>query len=126
MVATTANSLDHVVLVVDDEKMVLNALARYLRRFFPKVVTATTPLEAESALRDNRVTHLVCDHWLGPGLPLGIDLVSHWKNDFPSIQKVVLLTGADVDTLVSPPGLDSIIPKTIDPTALTAELRGTV
>ena len=121
--ATTANSLDHVVLVVDDERMVLNALARYLRRFFPKVVTATTPLEAESLLRSNAVTHLVCDHWLGPGLPLGIDLVSHWKKDFPSIQKMVLLTGADVDALESPPGLDSIFPKTINPSMLTAELR---
>ena len=112
------NETELVLLIVDDERSVCRALTRLLDRQIRRIETATNPVEAEIILRSGRITHLICDHWFGPGQPLGMDLVSAWKQKFPSIQRAVVLTGTDINKLPAASGVDSILPKVVDPDEL--------
>ena len=109
---------EFVLLIVDDERSVCRALTRLLDRQVRRIETASTPIEAEIILRSGHITHVICDHWFGPGQPLGIDLVSNWKKNFPSILRAVVLTGMDISKLPSAPGVDRILPKVVDPDEL--------
>lgn len=106
---------EFVLLIVDDERTVCRALTRLLDRSVSRIQTATTPKEAEIILRSGKVTHVICDHWFGPGQPLGLDLVSQWKQTYQSIRRAVVLTGTDVEKLVKSDDVDKILPKVVDP-----------
>ncbi len=112
-----------VLLIVDDERSVCRALTRLLDRTVGKIQTATNPSEAEIVLRTGKVTHVICDHWFGPGQPLGLDLVSSWKEKYPSIKRAVVLTGTDVDKLADTKNVDKILPKVVDPKYLIEVLE---
>lgn len=111
-----------VLLVVDDETTVCRALSRMLRNYVDEIITATNPAEAESVLAMGKVTHLICDHWFGPGQPLGLDLVARWKKDYTSITRAVVLTGTDVTQLKTQPGVHQIMAKTVEPKELAIAL----
>jgi DNA-binding NtrC family response regulator len=105
-------------LIVDDEHPVCFALERMLRRDYRQVFTAFGPDDAAAILEAHPVTHVVCDHWLGPGLPLGIDLIPRWRRRHRTIERAVVLTGADVSGINPPPEVDRVLSKTEDPTRL--------
>jgi DNA-binding NtrC family response regulator len=109
-------------LVVDDESAVCRALRRMLRGRIGRILTAETPEDAEAALASAEVTHLVCDHYLGPGQTLGADLAAAWRGRHPSLRRVVILTGRDVGDIEPTPGIDCILPKTTDIEQLVALL----
>ena len=113
---------DAVLLVLDDESTVCRALSRLLSRRVREVLTAGSPAEAEAILKTGVVTHLICDHWLGPGSPLGVDLAAAWRKKYPSIKRTVILTGTDTTRLDPHPGIDAITDKTVDPEALVEAL----
>ena len=106
---------DAVLLIVDDERSVCRALSRLLDRQVKDILSATTPTEAEIILRSGKVTHVICDHWFGPGQPLGVDLVTKWRKSYPTIQKAVVLTGTDINRLEAGDAVDKILPKVVDP-----------
>jgi len=112
-----------VLLVVDDESTVCRALSRMLKKYADEIITATNPNEAESVLEMGEVTHLICDHWFGPGQPLGLDLVARWKKRYASISRAVVLTGTDVTQLRAQPGVYQIMAKTVEPRELAQALN---
>ena len=114
---------EFVLLIVDDERSVCRALTRLLDRQVRRIETATNPTEAEIILRSGNITHLICDHWFGPGQPLGIDLAARWKATFPSIRRAVVLTGTDINKLPRAEGVDRILPKVVDPDELIEVLE---
>jgi DNA-binding NtrC family response regulator len=109
-------------LVVDDESSVCRVVKRLLKNRFDEIAIAETPADAETVLASCDVTHVICDHVLGPGCPRGLELASHWKAAHPSIKKIIVLTGANVADLGLPPGIDFVVPKTTDPVDLASLL----
>ncbi len=109
-------------LVVDDESAVCRALRRMLRGKVDRIVTAETPEDAETVLSSTSVTHLICDHYLGPGQPLGADLAAAWRGRYPSLRRVVILTGKDVEDVEPSQDIDHVLPKTTEPLQLAALL----
>jgi CheY-like chemotaxis protein len=105
-------------LVVDDESAVCRVLRRLLRNKFDDIVAVETPADAEAVLASRPVTHVVCDQCLGPGQPEGLEIASAWRAANPSIRKLIILTGANVMNLTALPGVDLVLPKTIDPVDL--------
>ena len=111
-------------LVVDDESAVCRVMRRMLRGKFGEILTAETPADAEAVLASRQVTHVVCDQCLGPGQPEGLAVAAGWRASYPSIRKLVILTGADVKNLAALPGIDLVLPKTTDLADLAALLIG--
>ncbi len=107
-----------VLLVVDDDENVCKALRRLLRRDFDEVMTAKSSSEAGSLLESKSVTHLICDYWLGRGQPLGVELIPTWRRRFPSIDRAVIFTGNEIDSIPVPLGVDRILSKSLDPMSL--------
>lgn len=111
-----------VLLVVDDRRYVCRALARVLKYRFQQVHTAHTVAEAETRLRDHRVTHLVCDCTMGHDQPRTIDLVPGWRRNWPAIERVVLYSGTDLSGVEIPAQVDAVVPKGADPRELIEAL----
>jgi len=116
------NKSNFVLLIVDDERSVCRALSRLLENSIKTIQTATNPTEAEMVLNSRDVTHLICDHWFGPGQPLGIDLVAKWKKKYTSIKRAVVLTGTDISNIDTSSSVDKILPKVVDPDDLIKTL----
>ena len=112
-----------VLLVVDDESSVCRALRRLMVDRADEIVIAQTPADAETILHSKPVTHIICDHLLGPGQPKGMDIAKGWKDAFPTIRSLIILTGTDVRDLHCPETIDHVLSKTTDPVEL-AELLG--
>jgi DNA-binding NtrC family response regulator len=110
-------------LIVDDESAVCRALRRMLNHKVDRIMTAETPEDAETVLASTIVTHLICDHYLGPGQPLGMDLAATWRTRYPALRQIVVLTGKDVDGIEAASGIDHVLPKTTEPARLAALLR---
>ena len=113
---------DAVLLIVDDESTVCRALSRLLGSQVKDIYFATNPTEGEIILRSGRVTHIICDHWFGPGQPLGTDLVNKWRELFPAIKRAIVLTGTDINRLDAGKAVDKIISKVADPEELIEAL----
>ncbi len=111
-----------VLLVVDDESSVCRALRRLMGDRADEIITAQTPTDAETILHSRSVTHVICDHFLGPGQPKGMDIAKKWKDAFPSIRSVIILTGTNVKNLDPPETIDHVLPKTTDPVELAGLL----
>ena len=109
-------------LVVDDESSVCRAVNRLLRGRVGEILVAQTPSEAEAILRNHPVTHLLCDHRLGPAHPSGTDLAIKWRHQYDNIVRVVILTGMDLDDFAPAEEVDHILPKITDPENLAAAL----
>ncbi len=101
---------ERIVLLLDDSEITLKMLKRLLKRRFDVVLTATNARQAAAILRNNPVTTLVCDH--GDGHPSGGDLIARWRERYKSIEKTVVLTGADLESIDTPPEVDALLSKT--------------
>ena len=110
-------------LIIDDEASVCRALSRILRQKAQDIITAQNTADAELIMDTRDVTHILCDHLLGPGQPRGLDTAVHWKNEYPSIEKIIILTGTDAAFDAPPPGIDHVLPKTTDPLKLAEYLE---
>ncbi|MBN2526799.1 MAG: hypothetical protein JXR76_10420 [Deltaproteobacteria bacterium] len=114
---------DKVLLIIDDEASVCRALSRILSRKATEIITARSIADAELILDTREVTHVLCDHLLGPGQPKGLDNAIYWKSEYPSIEKVIVLTGTDAAFNAPPEGVDKVLPKTTDPLQLAEFLQ---
>jgi DNA-binding NtrC family response regulator len=114
---------ESILLVVDDESSVCRALSRILGKSVDVIASAFSPQEAETVLASKKVTHLICDHWFGEGQPLGIDLVAKWKEKYPFIRQIVLLTGTDVTRLTPQSDDILVMNKTVNPEDLIRALN---
>ena len=101
-------------LVVDDEAGICRHMARLLRGCFDCVHTATSQSDAERVLREERITHLICDYNLGQNVPSGAELISEWRGRFPSIGRAVLFTGSSKSEISILPGVDRVFFKPMD------------
>ncbi|MCP4677226.1 MAG: response regulator [Deltaproteobacteria bacterium] len=111
---------NRIVLLLDDSELILRMLTRLLKRRFDAVLTATNTGQAAALLRNNKVTTLVCDH--GISCPSGGELIAHWRKRYPSIEKTVVLTGADVESIEIPPEVDTLLSKTSKVSEIITEI----
>lgn len=111
-----------VILIIDGEATVRRAYARALKPDFDEVLTASDPAEALSVLEKRPVTHLVCGRSFGPDMPQGMDLIPKWRKTYPSINRALILTRADIAQMPAPPEIDGILAKPITPERLVKAL----
>ena len=111
-----------VLLVIDDELMVCRGLARLLGPAFQSVHIAGNPGEAEQTLDREPITHLLCDHYLGPDQPTGLDLVPRWRERFPGIAVAVVLSGSEIHDIAVRKGIDGFVSKPPDASDLRVAL----
>jgi CheY-like chemotaxis protein len=109
-----------VLLIVDDWPAVGRGLRRLFKKRFTDVLVATTPAEAEAHLGRPQAppTHLLCDYFLGEGLPLGVDLVARWRREYPQLTTVGILSGSEIARMELPPGVDALFEKPVDAAVL--------
>ena len=111
------DSLDgklRVLLIVDDDPRICRMLSRRLESSFDGFHTAGTPADAERKLKEESITHLICDFNLGEEAPNGTDLIAKWRSQYPSIERAVLFTSAPLNDKIKPAGVDALIHKTTD------------
>ena len=119
-----------IVLVVDDYRSLARTLEKHIGSAVDEVFTAGSVWEAQYILDSVPVTHLLCDLNItvedgsplqsGLTLPpvehqqsrLGFELAPYWREQHPSIQKVVIYTGEEVRDLRPPSGVDALVCKT--------------
>jgi len=114
---------DAILLIIDDEASVCRALSRILSKKAAETITARNISDAELILDTREITHVLCDHLLGPGQPKGLDNAIYWKEEYPSIRKIIVLTGTDAAFDEPPQGIDKVLPKTTDPMELAEHLQ---
>jgi response regulator RpfG family c-di-GMP phosphodiesterase len=90
-------SFHHVVLCVDDEINVLNALKRLFRKEAFQVLTASSGAEALKLLQENRVTMIISDQRM-PTMT-GTEMMAKVKETSPDIVRMILTGYTDVDTI---------------------------
>jgi DNA-binding NarL/FixJ family response regulator len=88
-----------------------------------EIRTALSPREGDAALRAGGVTHVICDQWFGNGEPLGVEVAAGWRAEHPTVTRVVIVTGRDVEQIRRPAGVDALVPKTATKEQLLAALR---
>jgi DNA-binding NtrC family response regulator len=98
-------------LIVDDRTDVLHALERFFALYFEQVMTAQDPLAAEKLLRERQPDLLLCDYWLGEEFPPSTEFLPRWRKDFPSLQRIVLMTGTNSSSIPPCPAIDDIFSK---------------
>ena len=101
-------------LVVDDDPRLCRMVSRRLESSFNTLHTASTLKEANRWLDKEEITHLICDHNLGEGVPNGTELVARWRREHSSIKRAVLFTGEHLDEAVELTGLDAVVYKTTE------------
>ena len=85
------------VLCVDDEKNILQALKRLLRREGYRVLTATSGHAGLDLLASNAVQVVICDQRM-PEMN-GIDFLAQVKERFPEVIRIVLTGYTDIDAI---------------------------
>jgi len=111
-----------ILMILDDESAVCRALKRTLRNRVDEIVSAENAHDAMTILESTPVTHVLCDHLLGPGQPRGMELVTDWKARFPNLKKIIILTGSAESRATPASGVDLVLPKTTDPADLAKHL----
>jgi hypothetical protein len=110
-------------LIVQKNPFVARSLARYVREHFDFVELAHSTKDAEAVLFDTTraPTHLVCGQNLGPGAPLGSELVPRWREVCPGIQCAIIAT-TEREMPDNIEGIDAVFFKPSSPTSLLALL----
>lgn len=90
---------EHVLLLVDDEPSILNALRRTLRSGEYRIVIANNAEEALDALARNEVGVIITDNRM-PGVS-GIELLRQVKQRYPQITRIMLSGYSDFTSLSS-------------------------
>ncbi len=107
--------MQRVLLIVDDHLDLAKCLRRSLKRDFEKVYVATCPEEAETFLDDNIAppTHILCDYYFAPDIPLGTELIQKWRERHTNIVQAAVITGAEIQTVDMPKGVDAVFRKPV-------------
>jgi len=112
-----------VLLIVDDDQTILEALRTGLARHFAVIYTASTPPDAEAVLNRHPVTHLLCDNNLGAQWRWGIELIPEWRLRHTRIQVAVLHTGDVPDPTWTRAQVDKVVTKPAKFAEIVAGLR---
>jgi DNA-binding NtrC family response regulator len=88
-----------VILLVDDEEPVLNALERTLRPDAYRILRVSDPVEALAVARDEPVSVVISDH-LMPGMK-GLDLLREVKGIRPEALRILLTGHADLQMAIA-------------------------
>lgn len=110
------------ILLVDDQADILRSLKRYLAPRHAAILVAATPFEADEQLLTGRPDTLICDYWLGDGLPTGTELIARWRREHDFLRLAVLMTGTSFDVLSGKEHADHILEKPLDLARLNAIL----
>jgi ActR/RegA family two-component response regulator len=89
-------NMKRTLLVLDDEEEIGRLFLRYFRKRFEAVHVCHKSADAEAILSSEPITHVIADHYLGPGEPLGADLIARWRGQFPDIRHAVIFTGSQI------------------------------
>jgi DNA-binding NtrC family response regulator len=89
----------HQILVVDDEKLVLNAIKRTLRSENYTTLTAQSGDEGLMLLENHDVELVISDYRM-PGMN-GLDFLKRVKKDYPHILAIMLTGLAEIEIAVS-------------------------
>lgn len=110
-------------LILQHNEFVARSIARHLREHFDAIDVRTTPSASGDVLGNAllRPTHVVIGQNFGPREATGDRVVPAWRAQYPSIERVVLLT-AEPDLPATLPGVDRVIAKD-QVVALLPELR---
>lgn len=90
-------SKPHTILIVDDEKNILNALKRLLRNENYDIQTAGSAAEGLEILKANKV-HLVISDQRMPSMT-GTEFLAKVKDEFPDIIRIILSGYTDIDSM---------------------------
>ncbi len=85
-------------LLVDDEKSVLNTLKRLLRKEEYKIITASSGAEGLEVLKNNNVQVIISDQRM-PQMS-GTEFFSEVIKEFPDIVRIILSGYTDVDAVI--------------------------
>ncbi len=115
---------EHVhLLIVDDDLTVLRSLRRFLSSYADHIYTVNTIDEAEAVLKDVKITHLICDHYLRDDKILGVEIIGGWRREHKNILHAVLLTGSNLESIRISKSIDAKISKSASPDGLVTTLR---
>jgi response regulator of citrate/malate metabolism len=93
---------------------------------FDPVFTAGTPEEAEAMLEAHRPRLLLCDYWLGNEFPPGTELIPSWRERYPTLERVALMTGTKAESLALTTCVDAVFQKPLNMEQVTDFLLGEV
>lgn len=110
-------------LVVDDRADVLDALERYFSLDFERVYSATTPELAEEIFEREHPPLLLCDYWLGPSYPPATELLLKWRERYPFLVRVVLMSGTKASAIPFCAAVDLVVPKPLHLSSLVQYFR---
>ena len=94
--SSTGKTAEHRILIVDDERSILNALTRSLTGENYRILTAESQ-EALSLISANRVAVIISDYGM-PGIS-GADLLKMVRKKQPRCIRVMLTGAADIDVV---------------------------
>jgi CheY-like chemotaxis protein len=112
------------ILVVDDTDLVRRAMVRLLGRYFATVLSAGTATGAEALLERERPPFLLCDYWLGQGVPPATSFIPRWRTSFPFLRRVALMTGTKASALHGAEGVDAVFQKPLELSEVIAFFTG--
>lgn len=91
--------MQHTLLLVDDEKAILNALKRVLRSTGYQILTAESGVKALQILQDNPEIQVVLTDYRMPGMTGG-ELLAEVQDRFPHVIGLILSGYADLDAVI--------------------------
>jgi CheY-like chemotaxis protein len=111
-------------LIIDDREAVLTGLSRFFGLYFERIHVARTPQEAEVMLEAHQPAVLLCDYWLGDRYPVGTELIRAWRERYPCIKRVVLMSGTNASSLGDVSCADAVVQKPLNLKVVAALLLG--
>jgi DNA-binding NarL/FixJ family response regulator len=111
------------IVLIDDDRSWLEALAEYLQRRGFSVMAATDPAEGLALLRKNNISVVICDYDM-PGMT-GLELVRSIRQQRGNVP-VLMVSSAEEPSLVNralAEGAWGFLPKTASPTHLVRKVH---
>lgn len=93
-------SKQHIILIVDDEKNVINSLSRSLRSPEYEIISTTEPKKAIEILYKRTDIDLIISDYNMPNMN-GIELLTEVKELFPHVQRFILSAYQDFNLIVN-------------------------
>ena len=121
---TLEGKLPHPLLIVDDRLDVLQALTRFFELDFECVLGAQSPPQAEQLLRVNQPTFLLCDYWLGESYPPSVEFIPRWRQEYPCLKRVALMTGTKSSSIPHCAAIDDIFAKPLRLSGMVDYFKG--
>lgn len=88
-----------VILIVDDEIQIINALKRIFRKMDYEILAATMPEDAIHVINNKKLDIIICDYNM-PNIN-GIDVLKHAKKVLPDVVRILMTGYCDVNIAIS-------------------------